>query len=90
MDRPTVYYMSMDKLTDFVRNKARPGDIAFSRDRYANREYVYRCTHDNIGEGVEPYWLMLDSGYFLRQKLKSMSLEEKIDFLIDKYISEHT
>lgn len=89
MDRPKIYYMRKDDLAEFVRTKARPGNIAYTRDTYTGDQYIYHCTHDNIGEGAEPCWYAVDTRYFLKQKLKSMSLEEKVDFLIERYITDH-
>lgn len=86
MDRPRIYYMSKDKLTEFVRDKAQPGDIAFTCDSYTNHKYVYCCTPDNIGPNAEPVWFYLDTRWLLRRHLNSMTLGEKVDFLIDKYI----
>lgn len=81
-----VYYIGVNQLFDFVRDIAEPGDIAMSYDALTESRYIYFCTHENIGEEVNPLWTMYDEKAILRERVKHMTLEEKIDFLVDKFI----
>ena len=83
---PKIYYMLPEQLITFVHNIAIPGDIAYSYDAKTERHSVYFCTTENVGEDVNPYWMITDERAMLRERLKTMSLEEKIDFLIDRII----
>jgi len=83
---PKNYYMLPGELANFVHNKAIPGDIAYSYDAITERHYIYYCTTENIGKDVTPYWAITDKKEMIRERLKSMSLEEKIDFLIERLI----
>jgi len=84
--RPKIYRMLPEELTNFVHNIAIPGDIAYSHDAETKRYYVYFCTTENVGEDVNPCWMMTDERAILRERLNTMSLEEKIDFLIERLI----
>lgn len=84
--KPTVYAMSPDKLDDFVHNKASVGDILMSYDAVRNRRLIYLCNEKNIGKDIYPVWMAFDEEELLRNQLRNMTLEEKVDFLLDKYI----
>lgn len=86
---PKLHAMSPDKLTDFVRNKAQAGDIAYTYDSATERNYIYFCTEKNIGKDVNPVWMMIDEKQMLKNMFKNMTLEEKVDFIIDKYIKDN-
>ena len=83
------YSIRINELEDFVHNKAKPDDILTAYDHYLDRHYYYLCTDDNIGKNVSPSWMT--STNFLRttliEKFKKMTLDEKVDFLIEEYIS---
>lgn len=90
MNNIKVIAMRPDELEHFVHEIARPGDIATAYDSKTKRRYVYFCTHDNIGKSAKPAWMMVDERSLWEYRFNSMSLEEKVDFLIDRYISENT
>lgn len=81
-----VHAMLPEQLDDFVRNTARAGDVAVAYDNATRRRYMYFCTEDNIGKGANPVWIAVDERWIIENRLKSMTLEEKVDFLIDQYI----
>lgn len=83
---PKIYYMAPGDLTNFVHNIAVPGDIAYSYDAQTERRYIYYCTTENIGKEVNPFWMLIDEQAMLRERLKTMSLEEKIDFIIERLL----
>ena len=83
-----LYAMLPEQLVDFVRNTAQVGDIATTYDSETKRRYMYFCNEKNIGKDINPSWLMIDERLMLKNRFKSMTLEEKIDFLIDKYIDD--
>lgn len=85
-----VYVMSPDELDNFVHNIAQAGDVATSYNAMTKRRYMYFCTRDNIGKDVNPVWMMVDEREMYENYFKNMSLEEKVDFLIDKYIQNNT
>lgn len=85
-----VYAMLPDELTNFVHNIAQAGDVATSYNAMTKRRYIYFCTKDNIGKDVNPVWMMVDEREMYKNYFKNMSLEEKVDFLIDKYIQDNT
>jgi len=88
--QPKVVAMLPSELDDFVHNIAEAGNIAYTYDSRTDEKYVYFCTPDNIGKDIEPVWMMLDETQLLRSMLENMTLEEKVEFLIDKYIQENT
>lgn len=88
--QPKVVAMLPSELNDFVRNKAEAGDIAYTFDSRTDKQYVYFCTPDNIGKDINPIWMMLDETQWLRSMFENMTLEEKVEFLVDKYIQENT
>ena len=83
---PKIYCMLPGELTNFVHNIAISGDIAYSYDAQTERRYIYFCTTENIGKDANPYWIMYDEKAMLRERLKTMSLEEKIDFIIERLL----
>lgn len=85
---PKLYAILPEQLVDFVRNTAQAGDIATTYDSKTKRRYVYFCNEKNIGKDINPAWMMIDERWMLKNRFKSMTLEEKIDFLIDKYIDD--
>lgn len=90
MISPRVYVMLPDELTDFVHHRAQAGDVATTYDAGTKRRYMYFCTPDNIGKDVDPFWVAVDERAVLKSYFESMSLEEKVNFLIDKYIQNNT
>ena len=87
---PSVYAMKLNELYDFVRNKAQVGDIATTLDSTTNQRYLYFCTEKNIGKDINPVWMMVDERQILKNMFENMNLEQKVDFLIDKYIQDNT
>ena len=83
---PKMYAMRSEELVDFVRNKAQAGDIATTYEPTTRRRYMYFCNEENIGKDINPTWLMVDERWMLKNRFRNMTLEEKVDFLIDKYI----
>ena len=81
-----VYSMQLGDLKNFVHNTAQPGDIAMSHHRETKRMYMYICTKENIGKNINPTWKMIDERAMWKHYFSGMSLEEKVDFLIDRYI----
>ena len=88
--RLKLYAMAPDRLTDWVRNNAQAGDIATTYDSATKRRYFYFCNEKNIGKDVNPVWMMVDERQMLISMFQNMTLEEKVDFLIDKYIQDNT
>lgn len=86
---PKLYAMLPSQLTDFVHNKAQVGDIATTYDSVTNRRYIYFCTPDNIGKDINPTWMMVDEKAMLKNMFENMTLEEKVNFLINKYIQDN-
>lgn len=86
MGNGCAYAMSPSKLDDFVHNKASVGDILISYDAVHNRRLIYFCNEKNIGKDIHPFWISFDEKELLRNQLRNMTLEEKVDFLLDKYI----
>ena len=87
---PELYTMLPDQQTDFVHNKAQVGNIATTYDSATNKRYVYFCMPNNIGKDIDPVWMMIDEKAMIRNMFKNMTLEQKVDFLIDKYIENNT
>ena len=77
-----------EQLDDFVHNKAEPGDIVTSYDSVRGIRYWYFCTKDNVCKGITPFWESNSSLHrvMLENQFKDMSLEQKIDFLVNDYI----
>lgn len=88
--KPRLYAMSPDQLTDFVRNRAQVGDIATTYDSATDRKYIYFCTEKNIGKDIDPFWMVVDEKWILKNMFENITLEEKVDFLINKYIQDNT
>ena len=86
---PKLYAMKPEQLVDFVRNKAQAGDIAYTHDSATKRNYIYFCTEKNIGKDINPVWIMIDERQMLKNMFENMTLEQKVDFLIDKYIQDN-
>ena len=88
--RPNIYAMLPERLADFVHNKAQDGDIATTYDLATNRRFFYFCTEKNIGKDIEnPCWMMINEKVLFKSMFENMTLEEKVDFLIDKYIEQY-
>lgn len=87
---PNLHAISLIQLNDFVHNKAQAGDIAIAYDSPTNKKYMYFCTEDNIGKDVRPVWMMVDEKEMLKNMFKNMTLEEKVNFLIEEYIRNNT
>lgn len=85
-----VYSMQLGDLKNFVQNIAQPGDIAMSHHRETKRTYIYICTKENIGKNIEPAWTMVDERALWKHYFSGMSLEEKVDFLMNVYIQNVT
>ena len=83
---PKMYVMKPEELVDFVRNKAQVGDIATTYEPATRRRYMYFCTEENIGKDINSCWMMVDERWMLKNRFRNMTLEEKVDFLIDQYI----
>lgn len=88
--KPKLHAMSPNQLTDFVHNKAQAGDIAITHDSTTNKKYMYFCNEKNIGKDINPVWMMIDEREMLKNMFENMTLEQKVDFLIDKYIQDNT
>ena len=81
--------MLPDQLTDFVQNTAQAGDVAITKSPITNDEYIYFCTKENIGKDANPCWMKVDKEGMLKNMFERMTLEEKVNFLIDKYIQDN-
>lgn len=81
--------MLPEELTNFVHNIAQVGDVATSYNAETKRRYIYFCTKGNIGKDVNPIWMMVDERAMYKNYFKNMSLEEKVNFLIDNYIQNN-
>lgn len=44
----------------------------------------------NIGKDINPVWMMVDEREMLKNMFENMTLKQKVDFLIDKYIQDNT
>lgn len=89
MISPKLYAMRPKDLDDFVHNMAKAGDIATTYDEQTRKRFMYFCTEENIGKDVDPHWEMVDEKEIWKYYFNHMSLEEKVDFLIDKYIQDN-
>lgn len=89
MISPKMYAMQPKDLDDFVHNKAKAGDIATAYDETTKKRFMYFCTDKNIGKDVDSHWVMVDEKEIRKHCFNYMSLEEKVDFLIDKYIQDN-
>lgn len=87
---PKVHAMLPNQLADFVHNKAQVGDIAYTHDSVTNKRYIYFCNEKNIGKDVNPVWMMVYERGMLKNMFDNMTLKQKVDFLIDKYIQDNT
>lgn len=87
---PSIYAIMPNQLADFVHNKAQVGDIATTYDTATNQRYIYFCTPSNIGKDINPIWMMVDERQMVKNMFENMTLEQKVDFLIDKYIQDNT
>ena len=87
-----IIIIFQEQLDDYVRNKAKPGDVLISRNKYTDEQYMYFCNKDNIGKYAMPRWVSgkLVNKFILEAQFKDMTLEEKVDFLIDEYIKNNT
>lgn len=85
---PRVYKIKFEELENFILTDASAGDIAMAYDPVRDRNYVYICNSQNIGQNAPSYpaWTLLDEEYLLKKEFKNMSLEDKVDFLIHDYI----
>lgn len=88
--KPNMYVINPDQLTEFVRNKAQSGDIVTAYDSRFDRRYYYFCTEKNVGKDATPYWMVLDEKILLKSMFENMTLEQKVDFLINEYIRNNT
>lgn len=86
---PRLYALSPNELDDFVHNKAQAGDIATTYDSVTNTRYMYFCTPNNIGKNINPVWMMVDERQMIKNMFENMTLEQKVEFLIDKYIQDN-
>jgi hypothetical protein len=87
--RPIVIRMKLDQLDDFIRNRAHAGDIAMARDPSTEYEYVCLCKEEHISGKVKPFWSRLDERALWKAYFDNMTLEQKVDYLIDEYINKH-
>ena len=85
---PSVYVMMPNELVNFVHNIAQAGDIETTYDSATKKRYVYFCTEKTIGKDVNPVWMMIDEKSMLKKMFENMTLEQKVDFLINKYIED--
>ena len=78
------------KLEYYVHTKAKVGEILLSYDNETRRRLIYFCNKNNIGKDVKPSWIMINEYNLLETSLRNqfehMTLEEKVDFLIDRHI----
>ena len=88
--KPSVYAMKLNELTDFVHNKAKAGDVAYTYDLATNKKYIYFCNQNNIGKDVNPVWMIVAERQMLKNMFDNMTFKQKVDFLIDKYIQDNT
>ena len=77
-----------ESLNDYIHNSAKAGDILTTYDNERGERYWYFCTKDNIGENISPSWIAnrIINKQLLEHQFKGMTLEEKVDFLINKHI----
>ena len=84
----SVVWLTPESLDKYVKYEASPEDVCVSYDAYYDYHYIFVCNKDNIGKNANPYWTRFE--YFeeelMRNQFKNMSLEEKINLLIDDYI----
>ena len=71
-------FMEHDRLQDYVRNKATPGDIlkSFYNDGVKIHELLYYCTPNNIGKDANPYWVIV------KHLMRKLSMKKKIDYIL--------
>ena len=86
---PKIYAMLPNQLEDFVHNKAQAGDVATTYDSTTKSRYIYFCGPNNIGKDINPIWMMVDEKQMMKSMFENMTLEQKVDFLIDKYIQDN-
>ena len=88
-----IYNIMFDELEEVVHNKAKVGDAFISREPSSERSsgkrwLFYFCVDNNIDENIKPIWMtQMD---LLRLEFRGMTLEEKVDFLIEEYIKNET
>lgn len=80
-------YINMEGLTDHIKaNKdtLTPGEIFITVDKYGyNRGtfvYIYKPGDEN------PFWTKIDGSQIWRDLFSTMTLEQKVDYLIEDYI----
>lgn len=84
----SVVWLTTESLEKYVKYDANPGDVCVSYDAYYDYHYIFVCNKYNIGENANPYWTRFEhfEKELMINQFKNMSLEEKINLLIDDYI----
>lgn len=85
-----IFRIKLDQLDDFIRNTAQPGDVALATDPRTVWEYMCVCKKDHISGKAKPYWTRVDTRALWKAYFANMTLEQKVDFLIDEYIDKHS
>lgn len=80
-------YITMEHLEDYIKaNKAtlKPGEafITVNHSGYNKGTYVYFYKP----EDENPLWMKIDESQIWRKTFDLMTLEQKVDFLIEDYI----
>lgn len=83
-----VCRIKFEELKNFILTDASAGDIAIAYTPECDRNYVYICNSQNIGPNAPscPAWTLLDEERLLNKAFEYMSLEDKVDFLINDYL----
>lgn len=82
---PRCYFIRKEQLYEFV-STAEIGDILMSHDNATGQDYICYCTEDIVRGKREAAWFLIDYESIMRNKVASMTLEEKVDFLVEREI----
>ena len=69
-----IYRMNMGELDNWVKHKAKAGDIAFSKDPHTEHEYMYVYK----GPDLKPFWVMIQEDRIDKylEEMNNLKIEE--------------
>ena len=78
-----ITYIKKEDLKEHINsNHYELGHTFFTKDNITNEHYVYFYKPND----ENPYWIKIDLKTYWKKQLNKLTLEEKVDFLLNKYI----
>ena len=80
-------YIAMGNLRDYIKNNKDilvPGETFITVNQYGYDKGIYVYFYKP--EDENPFWIKIDTNQVWRDIFDTMTLEQKVDFLIEDYI----